>query len=463
MDKICSKCGEKLVPITKLMAKCIKCRSIEKLSNFENGDFNSYNSESSDSFESERDSVSYGEVESFESLYNQIFTLEDQIAEILKDEIGFTILAVHYLIRKKVFDNFNGDDEEYETVIAASNGDLRAMEHLILFPSPLIERMINHNIIEYPESMERLKRMNFNDNIRFLSGFAIIQSLINENMEEEEVEYLLLLTEKATSKLCIKYIDPSVKMSDVEEKCKNLSKTHIYEDALDTSNKKRIEIPILNHYQEYYELNDKVYDIIDRAGDPIVVIELKQYILKLEKYIDTYIKDMKNMLEFFQNGLSQERYLKKFEELFQPLQDYSNEKEDISPQTDYIQYISEKLKRLPKRIKPNIPEGIDLPNEYLEWKKYANIFIELYLEFVDNKKNLTAYIKKIYSMNPFKLLEVINKKTNNYLEINEKLLKINNNTRSIIKQFNKLKKEINIVEVGNRLDEILENMGPDEK
>ncbi len=66
-------------------------------------------------------------------------------------------------------------------------------------------------------------------------------------------------------------------------------------------------------------------------------------------------------------------------------------------------------------------------------------------------------------MNPFRLLEIINKKTKNYLEINELLLKINNNTRVILKIFNKLKREINIVEMGNRLDEILDSLITEEE
>ncbi len=463
MDKKCSKCGGNLVQITKIMGKCVNCRSIEKFSTTNEPSIESIKYESNESFESEKESVSYAEVHNMDDYSSKDLTIEDQLAEILKDEIYFTIIAVHYSIRKKVFENFNDDDEVYETIIDAINGDIRAMEHIILFPSPLIERMIDHNIIEYPESIERLKRMSFNDNIRFLSGFTIIQSVLNESSEEEEVEYLLLLSEKATSKLCIPYIDPSIKLSDVEEKCRTLAKTYIYTNTSEKNDKSRVEIPVFNHYQDAFELNDNIYDIIDRSGDPIVIIELKQYILRLEKYIDTYLKDMKNILEFFQNGLSQDRYIKKFDESFTSKRKFGFENDEISPSVDYIQYISDKLKRLPRRIKPNLPEGIDLPKEYLEWKNNANIFIELYLTLIDNKKNLRSYIKKIFAMNPFRLLEIINKKTQNYLEINELLLKINNNTRAILKIFNKLKREINIVELGNRLDEILDSLITEEE
>ena len=118
----------------------------------------------------------------------------------MKDDLSFVIISIHYIIRKKVFENFDGSDEDYETIIGALNGDSRANEHIILFPNDTVIRMIENNIIEYPDSIERLKRMSFEDRIRFLQGFNLIQSVTGEE-DDEELEYLILLSEKATSKL----------------------------------------------------------------------------------------------------------------------------------------------------------------------------------------------------------------------------------------------------------------------
>lgn len=457
MDQRCSKCDGKLIPITKLMAKCQNCRSIEKII-LDDGETNEKTTVYENTELSRENRISNVKtIESFESDPNRFLNLGQQLSEALKDDLSFVIISIHYIIRKKVFENFDGSDEDYETIIGALNGDSRANEHIILFPNDTVIRMIENNIIEYPDSIERLKRMSFEDRIRFLQGFNLIQSVTGEE-DDEELEYLILLSEKATSKLCMNYLDSGVKSFDFEEKCRTLAKTYVYDHSDDSKGKSRKEIAILNHFQDYYELNDKIYEVIDQHGDPSVIIELKQYITRLDKYIESYTKEMKNMLEFFQNGLSQEKFLKKSDEIFKPARDYSILDEDYTPSADYIKHLADKLKRLPRRIKPNWQEGTDIPEEFNTWKKYANIFIELYLELNQIKKDLTVYIKMIYYTNPFKLIEMISKKSGKYLEINGDLHAINNKTRYILKHFNALRSEINIVDLGNQLDAVLDEL-----
>ncbi len=285
------------------------------------------------------------------------------------------IIIYSYLIRKEVFQNFEEDEQYEQYVELRERSEVMAAEIKDL-DQKFVEKLLDYRLIKNIKDYTALRRKAEEFVVKFEEGIEVLEQKV-EVLEGNltDVEILLCITPQAYEQI-IRPDIPELSASEIDKACVRLRSMPC--PALASTH------AILHKYGDFYELDDKLYEILDEQGNPGMALKMELFMRQMDRKYSQFKERFLDYLDQFYPELSKAKFQNKFAEA------YKNGKED------FVGYLIEKSRTLPEIFDPPFPEDEPIPDAYTRWREMLNKLLQLYYDFLELDKRMDE-IRSYYS------------------------------------------------------------------